>query len=311
MRAENAVVQTTAKSKGFSTLINSPNYRQMIDKSIGDPRRAAAFVSTMISVVNMTPKLQECNVGTLISAALRGEVGMNLSLALGDYSIVPYGQSAQFIISANGLKQLAIRSGNYSDIGFFDVREGEYKGRDKRTRKPIFEWIEDEDERETKPIVGYYGFYILNSQYNNFFQCIYWSHERILQHADRYSKAFSLKKYRDLLDGKVSSNEAYKLQNGSPWYGDPNSLGHQKMCIKTIAKQLLGDGLAPKEIQEVISQDNEQEASEEAIIYAPTEPVAPSDLTAAQPQDPETPENVIDVTPEQIEPSSADSFFDD
>lgn len=267
MKANNAVA-TTAKNKSFSTVINSPNCRAMIDKSVGDPRRAASLVSTLIYAVNSTPALQECNVGTVISAALRGEIGMNLSLALGQYSIVPYGDRAQFIISANGLKQLAIRSGTYSAIGFFDVRDGEYKGRDRRTREPVFEWVEDEDVRETLPIIGYYGFYRLNEKYNNFFQCIYWSHDKILRHADRYSKAFSLAKYEAMLAGKLEPWEVKKLQGGSPWYGDPNSLAHQKMCEKTIAKQLLGDGMAPKEIQEAIQADNMEEETGEPVTYA-------------------------------------------
>ena len=71
MKVENAMVQS-AKTKSFSTLINSQNYRAMIDKSVGDPRRAASLVSTLISVVNATPALQECNAGTVISSALRG-----------------------------------------------------------------------------------------------------------------------------------------------------------------------------------------------------------------------------------------------
>ena len=325
MKVENAMVQS-AKTKSFSTLINSQNYRAMIDKSVGDPRRAASLVSTLISVVNATPALQECNAGTVISSALRGEIGMNLSLALGDYSIVPYGSRAQFIISANGLKQLAIRSGRYSAIGFFDVREGEYLGRDSRTREPKFQWIEDEDEREKKEIVGYYGFYQLNEAFNHFFQCIYWSHEKILRHADRYSKAFQLKKYEELLAGTLSSYEAEKLQRGSPWYGTPDSLGHRKMCIKTIAKQLLGDGLAPKEIQEVIAVDNLRDESGEPVEYGDeaamesTMPLEPEVETArdeaAEAPDggenpPEAPPQPKKETRGRKPKTSAESFFDE
>ena len=324
MKVENAMVQG-AKTKSFSTLINSQNYRAMIDKSVGDPRRAASLVSTLISVVNATPALQECNVGTVISSALRGEIGMNLSLALGDYSIVPYGNKAQFIISANGLKQLAIRSGRYSAIGFFDVREGEYQGRDSRTREPIFKWIEDDDERETKEIIGYYGFYQLNETFNNFFQCIYWSHDRIIRHADRYSKAFSLKKYETLLSGAMSSYEAEKLQRGSPWYGEPTSLGHMKMCIKTIAKQLLGDGLAPKEIQEVVAADNLREESGEAVEYGDEnlfEPITPTakeqEEEPAAEMETETQEDAVEVISEPPAAKrgrkpkvSADTFFEE
>lgn len=256
------------KKVGFSNIINQPAIRSMIEKSVGSKTDAARVVSTLISVVNATPKLQNCQAGTIISAALRGEVGMGLSVALGHYAIVPYGTVASFQLQAKGLKQLAIRSGKYSDIGFFEVREGEYKGRDPLTRKPIFDWIEDEDERLDLPIVGYYGFYKLGEEDNNFFQCIYWTHEQILKHADRYSKAFSIKKYKDLCAGKLSKDEAIKLAAGSPWYALPDSVPHQKMCMKTIALQLLNDGLAPLQIQQAINTEIEQDRTGEPVIHA-------------------------------------------
>ena len=267
IQTASANAQMQNKPRGFSSIITMPSNKTMIEKCIGDPARAASFISTLISVVNSNDKLQKCRPETIISAALRGEIGMSLSLALGEYGIVPYGDIATFQLQAKGLQRLAIRSGAYSAIDFFDVREGEYEGRDPRTREPKFNWIEDEDEREKLPIVGYYGFYKLNAEHNGFFRCIYWTHNQILKHADKYSKAFSLKKYNAMISGELSSDEVKKLQSGSPWYAAPNEMAHQKMCIKTIAKQLLGDGLAPKEIIQAIAKDNAQEGSESPVIY--------------------------------------------
>ena len=263
MNANNGIVN---KKMGFSTIINAPSSRAMIDKSINDPTAAAAFVSTLISVVNATPKLRDCDAGSIISAGLRGEIAMGLSLALGEYSIVPYGNKAQFQIGANGLKRLCIRSKQYNRIGFFDVREGEMIGRDPRTREPQFKWKED-DEREKLPIIGYYGFYELNEENNLFFQSIYWTRDKVLRHADRYSKAFSYDKYQKLINGELSADEVARLQGGSPWYGYPDSEPHMKMCLKTIAKQLLTDGLAPKEVRQAINVDNAEERSGEPVTY--------------------------------------------
>ena len=267
IQTASANAQMQNKPRGFSSIITMPSNKTMIEKCIGDPARAASFISTLISVVNSNKQLRECRPETIISAALRGEIGMGLSLTLGEYGIVPYGDNATFQLQAKGLQRLAIRSGAYSAIDFFDVREGEYEGRDPRTREPKFNWIEDEDEREKLPIVGYYGFYKLNAEHNGFFRCIYWTHNQILKHADKYSKAFSLKKYNAMISGELSSDEVKKLQSGSPWYAAPDEMAHQKMCIKTIAKQLLGDGLAPKEIIQAIAKDNAQEGSESPVIY--------------------------------------------
>lgn len=268
MKASNSFAPAKTQNQGgFSSIINAPSTRQMIDKSVGDPARAAELVSTLISTVNASDALRSCDPGSIISAALRGEIGMGLSLAMGQYSIVPYGSKATFQIGAKGLKQMAVRSGKYSAMGFFDVREGEYKGRNPLTREPKFEWIEDEEQRLALPIIGYYGFYKLNEENNNFFQCIYWSHEQIIRHADRYSQAFSKEKYDQLLSGQLSPTDAEKLRRGSPWYDLPDSVPHQKMCMKTIAIQLLNDGMAPLEVQQAINADNLQESSGNTVVY--------------------------------------------
>lgn len=264
MKPTNSIVQG-AKKPTFSMVINSATMQNMISTALKDSRRAASFTSTLISAVSANTKLAECRPESVISAALRGE-GMNLSLALGQYSIVPYGDSANYQISYKGISQLAIRSGQYADFGVFDVRDGEYKGKDPRTRKPVIEWIEDEDEREKKPLVGFYGFYELK---DGFFKSIYWSHEKILLHADRYSKAFNKATYDDLLAGKIKGADADRLRSGSPWYGDPLSEAHQKMCKKTLLIQMLNDGTAPLsiEMQTAFKQDTLQEKGDE-IIYA-------------------------------------------
>ena len=262
MRATNSITQSAQPKKGFTATISGTAVQNMIMQSLKDPRRAASFTSTLISVVNGSKQLQNCNPASIISAALRGE-GMNLSLALGHYSIVPYGENANYQLSYKGLAQLATRSGQYTDFGVFDVREGEYKGVNPRTRQPIIEWLDD-SVRENLPLEGFYGFYELQ---NGFFKAIYWSHEKILNHADRYSKAFSKAKYDRLLSGKMEKAEADKLRSGTPWYDEPLSEAHMKMCKKTVLIQLLNDGTAPLslEMSSAMKEDAAQEKSGELI----------------------------------------------
>lgn len=288
MKAQNQIVASNPAGKqlGFSNIVNSAKMRDMIDKTFSDPKRAANFVGTLISVVNSNEKLKACSAESIVGAALKGE-GQGLSLSLGQYSIVPYGNVAQYQISYKGLSQLAIRSGEYEDIGFYEVREGEYKGRDPKTRRPVIEWIEDEDLREQLPIVGFYGFYLLRS---GFFKSIYWTHDKILEHANRYSKAFSLDTYKKLLAGELDAREAERLRNGSPWYGDPNSEPHMKMCRKTLTIQLLNDGFAPLsvEMQREIEADKVIEAggladAEYAISQTPEAVPAPDTAAIAAP----------------------------
>jgi recombination protein RecT len=265
-----AVSDFDDRGKKFTTFINSNAIKNLLTTSLGGPQAAAQVTSTLIAQVSANPKLQQCQPMTILAAALRGEVGMGLSLVLGDYAIVPYGDQASFQLQVNGLKRLCLNSKAYAKINCFDVREGEFKGRDPMTREPVIKWIEDDDLREQLPIVGYYAFYILNSDYNGFSASIYWTHDKIMGHADRYSKAFSLDKYKALLAGELSEKDAKWLRNGTPWYDDPNAEPHMKMCAKTVIKQLLGDGFAPKStvLQNAITADNAEEKNAEPVIYA-------------------------------------------
>ena len=69
---------------------------------------------------------------------------------------------------------------------------------------------------------------------------------------------------------KLRGTKAKK--GSSPWYAEPDADAHMKMCMKTVLKQLLNDGLAPKSIQEAIVEDDDTESGEdvsftEAPVY--------------------------------------------
>jgi len=236
---------SSKQSVSFSDLINSPSWKSMIVKSLGDPDRAANFTSTLISIVSSNDQLKDCDQGSIISAALQGEA-QKLSLALQQYSVVPYNEKgvmkARYQISYKGILQLAQRSGEYKKIKVRDVRKGEYKGVDRLTGDPIIDFLPD-GERENLPLEGFYAYYILH---NGFMNDLYWSHEKILNHANTYSQPFKGKKelYEQMNEGKVKRPES-----GSPWFAEPLSEPHMKMCRKTLILQLFRDGIAPLSIE--------------------------------------------------------------
>lgn len=329
MKATNQITAARpAAPANFAAFVNQEKIISSLTQQIGgDTSKAARLIATMKRIVTKTPKLQNCEFGTIIQAVTYGEIGLELSEEFGEYSVVPYFDKATFQIGSKGLQQLAIRSGKYAAIDCFDVRSGEYKGRDPRTRAPIFEWIEDDDVRDTLPIVGYYAFFILNDQFNGYFNSIYWTHDKILRHADRYSKAFSLKTYNAILNGELSPEEVAKKQTGSPWYALPDEEPHIKMCKKTVFKQLLSDGRAPKSVREVVALDNSQESAGEAAIpdSAPMFPSAdiPNTLPSAAQSENFAADETSDVDPvipaapaqNSVKPPKSasahmDSFFD-
>ena len=265
MAVQNSLVQqpTQEKKQPFSAVINSSGYKKLINSTLGDQKRADRFVTSIVSAVAVNSLLQECTPSSIISAGL---LGTSLELApspqLGYFYMVPYKQKekrdkdgniispehyvAQFQLGVNGYKQLAIRSGQYLDIEAVEIREGEYRGRNKENGKPIFEFIEDETVRENTPIIGYLAYFELLC---GFKKSVYFSLEKMLNHADRYSAAFSKEKYLQLREGKIPKGEMWKYS--SPWYTSFDS-----MALKTVIRQLISKwGVLSIDMQTAVEKD--------------------------------------------------------
>lgn len=221
--------------KAFNNLISTDLMKTKIYQMVGSTD-AQQFITSITSAVNNNPALAECDSQSIISAALQGQaLHLPCSPQLGYFYMVPYNnknkgcKEAQFQIGYKGYKQLAYRSGEYVDIDATEIREGEYKGRDKLTGRPIFEFIEDDDVRESLPVVGYMAFFETKQ---GTIKSIYWSKTKMENHADTYSKAFNLKSYHDLQEGKIPQKDLWKYS--SFWYKN-----FDEMAMKTMIRQLL------------------------------------------------------------------------
>lgn len=240
----------------FSVFMSQENIKNLVQQAVG--QNAQSFTTAIISAVSNNPDLQKCSQVTILSAALQGEaLKLSPSPQLGQYYMVPFNKkdkqgnivsvSAQFILGAKGYKQLAMRSGQYRDIDVLEIKEGEYKGRDKATGKQLFEFIEDDDIREEKPTIGYMAYFEL---LNGFRKTVYWTKNKMIKHADTYSQAFSADKYDDYINGKVPQKELYKYS--SFWYKN-----FTEMAFKTLLRYLLSQwGVMSIEMQKAIDLDN-------------------------------------------------------
>lgn len=240
----------------FSVAIQSDTYKKLINNTLGDPKKAQRFIASISSAVATNPSLQECESGSILSGALLGEaLNLSPSPTLGRFYLVPYNckdangnviKKAQFQIGFKGLLELCMRSGQYEDIDAFEIHEGEFIGRDKTTGKFKFEFIENEAERLSKPIIGYMAYFELN---NGFKKTIYMSMEEMEQHANTYSKAFDLDAYRKLQAGQIPQKDMWKYS--SYWYKNFN-----EMAIKTVLRRLLNKyGIMSIEMQDAIEKD--------------------------------------------------------
>lgn len=237
--------QDAPKQQRFSVAIREERIQQLINNTLGDPKRAARFTASISSVVATNPNLQKCEINTVISSALLGEaLDLPPSPQLGYFYLVPFDEKeynaqtkqretvrsvATFILGYKGYIQLAIRSGLYTDIDSIDIREGEYLGKDPETGRPRFRFIEDDDKREKLPVIGYLAFLELKT---GFKKVIYWPYAKMLAHADKYSKAFSASEYEVYKSGKTSPKDSWKYS--SFWYQNFDG-----MALKTMLRQLI------------------------------------------------------------------------
>lgn len=259
--------QLQSKPK-FSLAIQSEGYKKLINNTLGDPKRSAKFIAAISSAVATNPNLQECDAGSILSGALLGEA-LNLSPSpqLGQYYLVPFDQKkynektkkyeviskkAQFQLGYKGYIQLAIRSGQYKDIDVIEVREGEYLGRNKITGKHQFEFIEDEVERENKPIIGYMAYF---EYLNGFYKNLYWSKEKMQKHALEYSQAHA--------------SDVKKGTNYSFWSKDFDG-----MAFKTMLRQLISKwGIMSIDMQEALTKDMSVIKEDGTCDYVDNQPI--------------------------------------
>lgn len=226
-----------AKKPTFSQAITGTALQNLIRKSVPDARSAARFTGTLLSVVSQTPALQKCNPASVVAAGLRGE-GAGLQITR-DFHIVPFGSNAVYVLGYKGMLTLLMATGEVEDADCIAVHKGELVGRDKRTKRPIFDFsIYETDEEEAKhPVIGYY-FYV---QFNNgSFRYKYMSIGEILDHATRFSKSFDRETFDKIQNGEITGDELEALKEKSPWYGNTET-----MMKKTVIRNLLNSGYVP------------------------------------------------------------------
>lgn len=254
----------TPQKPKFSVAITTKGYQTLINNTLGDPQRARRFVSAITSAVAVNPALQECEAGTILAGALLGE-SLNLSPSpqLGQYYLVPFKSKAkydrqgnllspevvkaQFVLGYKGYIQLALRSGAYADLDVMDIKRGEYLGKDPMTGKPRFSFIEDDDERDRLETIGYMAYF---EYLNGFRKVVYWSREKMLSHADKYSPAFSAKAFQDIQDGKIAEKDMWRYS--SFWYKN-----FDDMAKKTLLRHIISRwGVMSIEMQTAFERDS-------------------------------------------------------
>lgn len=213
----NEITEYTGKS--INGYLNNPKVKANIVSVVGE-KNIQTFTAAIVSATQANPQLKECTAGSILSAALLGEsLKLPPSPQLGFCYIVPYKTEAQFQMSAKGYKQLAIRTGQYRKIVTSAIKQGELTFYNPITEEFGFEPVMDMEIREKLPTIGYYAMFELN---NGFRKEIYWSRERMENHARRYSMSY---KY-----------DIEKKQSKSFWSKDFDGMAEKTMIRQLISK---------------------------------------------------------------------------
>lgn len=263
MAVQNSLAKRPTKT-GLTAYLTQDAVKKQINSVVGG-KNGTRFISSIVSAVQTTPALQECTNPSILSAALLGEA-LNLSPSpqLGQFYMVPFDnkkkgvKEAQFQLGYKGYIQLAVRSGYYKRLNVMAIKEGELVRYDPLNEEIEVNLIEDDIIREEAPTTGYFAMFEYE---NGFKKTMYWSKQKMLSHADKYSQAFHMNavesdnprrqrvSYEDYLKGNYPKSDEWKYS--SFWYKDFDG-----MAMKTMLRQLISKwGIMSIDLQTAVDKD--------------------------------------------------------
>lgn len=171
---------------------------------------------------------------------------------------------------------MAIRSGQYKRINVVSVKEGELINYDPFNEEIEVTPIQDEREREKAETIGYYAMFEL---VNGFRKTMYWSKEKMEEHAMKYSQGYRAKK-------------GYTF-----WEKDFDGMAYKTMLRQLISKW----GIMSIEMQNAYENDmSYKESEEQAPVYFDNEKVVETEVNEVSDETPK--HHQQDVPETQFEP---------
>lgn len=210
----------------MNSILDGDKLRGRFNELLGE--RTPQFISSLVTIVNGSPELQrafyDAPMSVIQSGLKAAAFDLPIDQSLGYAYIVPFKKNfkdengewkskseANFILGWKGMNQLALRTGAYKTINVVDVREGELKNYNRLTEEVDLEFIEDDEQRANKPVIGYVGYYRL---VNGAEKTIYMTVKQIEAHEKKFRKGKNM---------------------GWGWQNDWDA-----MARKTVYRQLIG-----------------------------------------------------------------------
>lgn len=191
----NQLVNKGQNKTKFGVFLSQEGVKTLVRNSVKDDK---SFISSLLTAVSQNPQLAQCDQASILSAGLTGaSLGLQCNQTLGQFYMLPFNDRknnrtvAQFVLGYKGLLQLAIRSGYYERINVVPIKEGEYISYNPLTEEFKAKIITDDMIREKTATIGYYAMFKYS---NGFTKTLYWSKEKMENHALTYSKGYAAKK---------------------------------------------------------------------------------------------------------------------
>ena len=251
----------------FNQTITSPAWQKYLDGILKE--RKGSFVNNVTALVANDTNLQECVPATIVFAALKATaLDLPLDKSLGMAFCIPYKDNkrgvtvAQFQMGYKGMKQLALRSGQFKIIpNATEIKEGELISRNRLSGECVFNFIEDDNKRMKAKTVGYASYFkLLNGAESTYYMSV----EEVQQHALRYSQT-----YRSKYDN---------IKQSSKWTTD-----FDDMAKKTVIKlNLSRNAPLSVEMKDAIKADQSVQFEENKYEYLDNDSDMQQQISEAQ-----------------------------
>lgn len=219
---------------------NSDSMKKQLTALTGSELKGKQFATALLQIT-ATNNLAECDPKSVYMAATHAAT-LNLSVQpmLGHCYFIPFRNKqgkndVQFILGYKGMIQLCLRTGEYERINAQVIYKNENPKWDK-----INEVLSLNGEGSGE-IAGFYAHLKLK---NGFFKAEYWSFDRVLTHAKRFTKQ------KDK-DGNLAN----------VWKTD-----FEAMALKTVLRSILTKyGLMTPELESALSEEVENEVKDTEV----------------------------------------------
>lgn len=181
----NAPKNVTPNTQAILSTLEGENTLKMVARTLGQ-QRAGAFIQACRTLIMMpeSSKIRECTPVSVIGCCMAcASTNLSITPAFGESAIVPFGNTATFMVMANGLMRLAQRSMKLKTINTTVVYEGDIKSFNPFTG--VYEYNVDPHPRTEK--VGHMAYVALT---NGFEKYLYMTNEELVEHGKRYSQTF-------------------------------------------------------------------------------------------------------------------------